>query len=243
MNRSNLTPFLVRHRDNIGDIELALRVVVVELRQPAFEIGTVRNQNAGVNFTNLALLFTRIFLLHDARNFTVFAGNTAIAGWIVEHDRQQTNAALRLRFTQALQRFHRQFREEPLVVDKWFSLQARRNDVHGEVLDNVKQLMRHPDFVLTNPNRVRNLLSAFCHRNPGAFHRKDAAGYVFWADQVLALDAINTQMAARLARAMDHWKRLAEPYRSAACEAIRRVAARPDLSPDVREIVQRALAD
>ena len=145
--------------------------------------------------------------------------------------------------TQALQRFHSQFREEPLVVDKWFSLQARRNDVHGEVLDNVKQLMRHPDFVLTNPNRVRNLLSAFCHRNPGAFHRKDAAGYVFWADQVLALDAINTQMAARLARAMDHWKRLAEPYRSAACEAIRRVAARPDLSPDVREIVQRALAD
>ena len=129
------------------------------------------------------------------------------------------------------------------MVDKWFSLQARRNDVHGEVLDNVKQLMRHPDFVLTNPNRVRNLLSAFCHRNPGAFHRKDAAGYVFWADQVLALDAINTQMAARLARAMDHWKRLAEPYRSAACEAIRRVAARPDLSPDVREIAQRALAD
>ena len=145
--------------------------------------------------------------------------------------------------TQALQRFHSQFREEPLVVDKWFSLQARRNDVHGEVLDNVKQLMRHPDFVLTNPNRVRNLLSAFCHRNPGAFHRKDAAGYVFWADQVLALDAINAQMAARLARTMDHWKRLAEPYRSAACEAIRRVAARPDLSPDVREIVQRALAD
>ena len=145
--------------------------------------------------------------------------------------------------TQALQRFHRQFREESLVVDKWFNLQARRSDVNGEVLDSVKQLMRHSDFVLTNPNRVRNLLSAFCHRNPGAFHRKDAAGYVFWADQVLALDAINAQMAARLARAMDHWKRLAEPYRTAACEAIRRVAARPDLSPDVREIVQRALMD
>ncbi len=145
--------------------------------------------------------------------------------------------------TQALQRFHRQFKEEPLVVDKWFNLQARRSDVNGEVLDSMKQLMRHPDFVLTNPNRVRNLLSAFCHRNPGAFHRKDAAGYVFWADQVLALDAINAQMAARLARAMDHWKRLAEPYRTAACEAIRRVAARPDLSPDVREIVQRALMD
>ena len=66
---------------------------------------------------------------------------------------------------------------------------------------------------------------------------------MFWADQVLALDGINAQIAARLARAMDHWKRLAEPYRSAAGEAIRRVAAKPDLSADVREVVSRALQD
>lgn len=79
--------------------------------------------------------------------------------------------------------------------------------------------------------------------NPAAFHRTDAAGYVFWADRVLDLDIINPQLAARVARAMDRWKQLAEPYRSAAREAIARVAAKPELSNDVREIVTRALAD
>ena len=72
--------------------------------------------------------------------------------------------------------------------------------------------------------------------------RTDAAGYVFWADRVLELDALNPQVAARLARAMDAWARLAEPYRAAAREAIARVAARPELSNDVREVVTRALA-
>jgi len=78
--------------------------------------------------------------------------------------------------------------------------------------------------------------------NPAAFHRADAAGYVFWAEQVLAVDAINPQLASRLARAMDRWAVLAEPYRSAAREAIARVAARPDLSKDTHEVVTRALS-
>ena len=71
----------------------------------------------------------------------------------------------------------------------------------------------------------------------------DAAGYVFWSDRVIELDAINPQVAARLARALDRWKKLADPWRSAAREAIARVAAKPDLSNDVREVVTRALAD
>ena len=77
---------------------------------------------------------------------------------------------------------------------------------------------------------------------PGALHRPDAAGYVFWSDRVIELDAINPQVAARLARALDRWSKLAEPYRSAAREAIARVAARPDLSKDTHEVVTRALA-
>ena len=141
-----------------------------------------------------------------------------------------------------MQRFYALFKHEPLVIDKWFRLQATRSDVGGEVLPAVRHLMQHPDFCITNPNRVRSLLSAFCHANPGAFHRQDAAGYVFWADQVLALDAINPQIAARLARALDHWQRLAAPWRNAAAEALRRVAAKADLSADVREVVERALA-
>jgi aminopeptidase N len=114
-------------------------------------------------------------------------------------------------------------------------------DKDGSVLARVKQLMRHPDFSLKNPNRARSLIATYCHANPGAFHRGDAAGVVFWADRVLELDAINPQLASRLARALDRWSVLAEPYRSAACEALRRVAAKPDLSGDVREIVEHAL--
>jgi aminopeptidase N len=77
--------------------------------------------------------------------------------------------------------------------------------------------------------------------NPGAFHRSDAAGYVFWAERVIEVDAINPQLASRLARALDRWRALAPPYRDAAREAIARVAARPELSDDTREIVTRAL--
>lgn len=143
----------------------------------------------------------------------------------------------------ALQRFHAMFRNEPLVLDKWFALQAGAPDRGGNILPVVKQLMAHPDFNIRNPNRARSVIFSYCSANPGGFHRTDAAGYVYWGDRVIELDAINPQVAARLARALDRWKKLAEPQRSAAREAITRVASRPDLSNDVREVVTRALAD
>jgi aminopeptidase N len=142
---------------------------------------------------------------------------------------------------QALQRFHAMFKDEPLVLDKWFALQASAPDRGGNILPIVKQLMNHPDFSIRNPNRARSVIFSYCNANPGAFHRPDAAGYVFWSDRVVELDAINPQVAARLARALDRWSKLAEPMRSAAREAIARVAAKPDLSNDVREVVTRAL--
>jgi aminopeptidase N len=143
----------------------------------------------------------------------------------------------------ALARFYEIFKHEPLVIDKWFTLQATAPESGGRVFARVKMLMNHPDFTLKNPNRARSLIAALCMANPAAFHRTDAAGYVFWADRVLELDAINPQLAARLARVMDRWSRLAEPYRGAAREALSRVAAKSDLSSDVREIVSRAMAD
>jgi len=145
----------------------------------------------------------------------------------------------------ALERFHTLFRDEALVIDKWFALQARAPEPLGKgagrVFARAKALMAHPDFSLKNPNRARSLLFTLTMFNPAAFHRRDAAGYVFWAERVLEIDALNPQLAARLARVMDRWRKLAEPYRSAAREAIARVAAKPDLSNDVREIVTRAL--
>jgi aminopeptidase N len=143
----------------------------------------------------------------------------------------------------ALQRFHALFKDEPLVLDKWFALQAGAPDRGGNILPAVKQLMNHRDFNIRNPNRARSVIFSYCSANPGAFHRPDAAGYVFWGDRVIELDAFNPQVAARLARALDRWKKLVEPLRSAAREAIARVAAKPDLSNDVREVVTRALAE
>ena len=141
-----------------------------------------------------------------------------------------------------LAKFYDLFHNEPLVLDKWFALQSARTDRMGNVLPNVKQLLKHPDFSMRNPNRARSVLSTFCQANPAAFHRLDAAGYVLWADKVLELDPFNPQIAARLARALDRWEILAQPYKAAAHAAIERVAAKPNLSADVREVVGRALA-
>ncbi|HYP71636.1 MAG TPA: aminopeptidase N [Variovorax sp.] len=144
---------------------------------------------------------------------------------------------------QALASFHAIFKDEQLVIDKWFALQAGAPDRGGDILPLVRQLMKHPDFSIKNPNRARSVIFSFCSGNPGAFHRPDAAGYVFWSDRVMELDAINPQVAARLARGLDRWSKLAEPYRSAAREAIARVAAKPDLSKDTQEVVTRALGN
>ena len=142
----------------------------------------------------------------------------------------------------ALAKFLAMFKHEALVIDKWFALQAGSPDRSGHILPQVRYLMQHADFNLKNPNRARSLIFSYCSANPAAFHRADAAGYVYWADQVLALDAINPQVAARLARALDRWKKLAQPYQDAAKHAIERVAEKSDLSNDVREVVSRALA-
>ncbi len=171
-------------------------------------------------------------LVKDAGNMTVRLGALAAL--------TQSHAELADR---ALAHFHAVFRHEALVIDKWFALQAQmpeRSD--GRVFTRVKQLMQHADFTLKNPNRARSLIQAFCSANPAGFHRSDAAGYVYWADQVLQIDALNPQLAARIARVMDRWSRLAEPYRSAARMAIARVASKAELSSGVREIVERALA-
>ena len=149
----------------------------------------------------------------------------------------------------AIARFHTLAHGDALVLDKWFALQATAPEpvpgVHkghpGSAFARVKALLKHPDFSLKNPNRMRSLLSQLFTANPAAFHRADAAGYVLWADKLLEIDAINGHVAGRMARAMDRWASLAEPYRSAAREAIQRVAAKPDLSSDVREVVTRAL--
>jgi len=142
----------------------------------------------------------------------------------------------------ALERFLAIFAGDALVVDKWFAMQATAPEHGGRVFARVKALLRHPQFAIANPNRARSLIGAFSLGNPAAFHRADGAGYAFWADRVIEIDAINPQLASKLGRALDRWTQLAEPYRSEARAAIARVAAAPKLSADLGEIVSRALS-
>ncbi|MCZ7010173.1 aminopeptidase N C-terminal domain-containing protein, partial [Salmonella enterica] len=81
-----------------------------------------------------------------------------------------------------------QFRGEALVIDKWFALQAAATERDGQVFARIKALALHPDYSLRNPNRARSLLMQLTLFNPAAFHRADAAGYVFWADKVVEID-------------------------------------------------------
>ena len=141
--------------------------------------------------------------------------------------------------------FFSRFANDALVIDKWFALQSSRPPVdgHEQTLADVKRLRTHPAFKLNNPNRARSVIHAFCANNPASFHQPDGSGYAFWAESVLALDPINPQIAARLARALDRWRLFAQPYQGHMKVALEQVATCPTLSPDVREVVSKALGN
>ncbi|MEM5316099.1 aminopeptidase N [Paraburkholderia sp. JHI869] len=142
----------------------------------------------------------------------------------------------------ALEDFYVRFENEPLVIDKWFALQAtQRGTAQRPTIETVRALMSHSAFNIKNPNRARSLIFSFCAANPAQFHAADGSGYAFWADQVIALDALNPQVAARLARNLELWRRFTPALRDAMRTALERVAAEAK-SRDVREIVEKALA-
>jgi aminopeptidase N len=140
----------------------------------------------------------------------------------------------------ALDDFYRRYADDPLIVDKWFSLQATISE--PATLDRVKALTTHPAFSFANPNRVRALISTFAMTNQREFNRADGASYAFIVDTVLTLDRKNPQLAARLLSALKSWRMLEPGRRMLAETALRRIADTPSLSTDVSDIVQRALA-
>ena len=145
---------------------------------------------------------------------------------------------------QALADYERQFSHEALAMDRWLTMQASRHQLEGEgpVLDDVVRLMRHPCFSLRNPNKVRALMSSFCHHNLAAFHEPQGEAYRWFETQFCALDALNPQVAARLVRALERWPLLVEPMQSLAKSCLERLAHHRGLSNDSAEIVQSALA-
>ncbi len=137
--------------------------------------------------------------------------------------------------------FEAKWRHEPLVLDKWFALQAK--SVRPDVLDTVRTLVAHPRFNARNPNRVRALVGGFALGNFAGFNARDGSGYAFAAEQVRSLDATNPQLASTIAGAFNLWKRFAEPRRAMMQRCLSHIARTPNLSPDVTEVVTRTLGN
>ena len=139
----------------------------------------------------------------------------------------------------ALEGFYQHWRTDALVIDKWFAVQAvsRREDT----LERVAALLGHEAFSLTNPNRLRSLVGAFCSLNPVRFHAADGAGYRFLVNRVLELDPLNPQMAARLVQTLARWRRYDEGRRMLMRESLERILATEELSKDVYEVVSKTL--
>ncbi|MEO1889627.1 MAG: aminopeptidase N [Cycloclasticus sp.] len=136
--------------------------------------------------------------------------------------------------------FYQQWRTEDLVIDKWFALQA--SSEKSNALNDVKRLLEHPDFDMKTPNRVRSVISTFAMANPLHFNAADGSGYAFIADNIIALDAINPQVAARLANSLSRWTKLDTQRQQLVKQQLSRIQSQTAISKDVLEIVTRSLA-
>lgn len=141
--------------------------------------------------------------------------------------------------TQCFNTFYEQWQGEDLVIDKWFALQAC--SAKNNALDGVKKLLSHPDFDMKTPNRVRSVIGAFASANPLHFNAIDGSGYAFVADNIITLDAINSQISARLANALSHWKKFDGARQELIQTQLKRIQSHSPLSKDVLEIVTRSL--
>ncbi len=142
-------------------------------------------------------------------------------------------------FEAALAEFYARWKAEPLVIDKWFAVQARSpaEDVLGRVLG----LTAHPDFDARNPNRLRALIQTFASANPARFHDPSGAGYRFLTDQILTVDSFNPMVAARLIEPLGGWRRYRPELGQLMRAQLQRIVATEGLSKNVFELASRAL--
>lgn len=143
-------------------------------------------------------------------------------------------------FQAALDQFYDRWRTNPLVIDKWFAVQA--GAPRDDALAHVERLRRHPDFDLRNPNRVRSLAATFAMRNVRAFHAADGGGYRFIAELAADVDNLNPALAARLLTPFETWRRFDAQRQAHARAALEKLAAIAQLSKNAREMLERTLA-
>ncbi len=141
----------------------------------------------------------------------------------------------------ALEDFYQRWAGDALVLDKWFTVQAMSK--RPDTLRRVEDLLSHPAFSLTNPNRLRSLVGAFCTGNPARFHAGDGAGYRFLVDRVLELDPLNPQIASRLLQAMARWRRYDAGRQDLMRGQLERILLTEELSKDVYEVVSKTLGE
>ncbi|WEJ63334.1 aminopeptidase N [Thiomicrorhabdus lithotrophica] len=139
-----------------------------------------------------------------------------------------------------LESFYRKWKDDALVLDKWFALQAASHHIHS--LAHVKELVKHPDFVYTNPNRVRSVLGVFGRLNMLGFHQPDGEGYHFLAEQIMKLDAINPQVSARIVAPFTHWQHFDGERQTLMKKALQSILDNDNLSKDTYEIVSKSLS-
>ena len=140
----------------------------------------------------------------------------------------------------AVQAFYQRWENEPLVINQWFSVQATSSA--ADTLEQVVALMDHPAFDITNPNKVRAVIGAFCGQNAVGFHRLDGAGYRFLADQIKVLDRLNPQIAARLLGPLTKWGKYSDETQALMKNELQRITQFPSLSRDVFEVASKSLA-
>lgn len=153
------------------------------------------------------------------------------------------NSASPTKFT-LLEAAEAEWRKEPLLINKWFTLQATATVPMDEcpIVDVVQNLIeRYPGYNVHNPNNVYSLVLAFCQNNLAEFHRPDGAGYKLWVEQVIKLDRINPQVSSRLARCLDNWRRYTPECSKLMFSALKYVYSQPNLSSDLKEVVGKAL--
>ena len=167
---------------------------------------------------------------HQATNMT---DSIAALGAVVNADRGQGDMLLA--------DFLAKWRQDPLVMDKWLAIQAAC-PLPG-TLARVRQLTRHPVFALTNPNQVRALIASFCSLNQWQFHSPDGEGYAFLAEQVLQLDVINPQIAARMAAPLSQWRRYDAKRQKLMLLQLEGLMQQPALSDDLKELVEKSLRE
>ena len=190
-------------------------------------------------------------LCNASLNLLTSTPSQAIAGRAAAHYYDATNmtdamgglSALMLLggepFDRALAHFYDRWQGEPLVIDKWFSIQAV--NPAPDALQRVRALMTHPAFDAKNPNRLRALVASFSSGNPARFHDPSGAGYAFLADQILMVDAFNPMVAARLLEPLGAWRRFKPELAELMLAQLRRIAAAPGLSKNVHELAGKAI--